>query len=85
MQLKDSTTNNRKCKLHLGANVVDSGTFFRVWAPKCHQIDVVIEGKNDLVFPLEKKLPRSSENHLAAGIIGTFLVPSSASLNCARV
>jgi maltooligosyltrehalose trehalohydrolase len=31
--------------LHLGATLHESGTTFRVWAPRCRTVDVVIEGR----------------------------------------
>lgn len=40
-------------KLNLGANFNQGQVYFRVWAPKCQQIDVVIEGQ-DRTIPLEK-------------------------------
>jgi maltooligosyltrehalose trehalohydrolase len=41
-------------RLGVGAEVQATGVFFRVWAPKCHQVEVVIEyGHNpDRVIPL---------------------------------
>jgi maltooligosyltrehalose trehalohydrolase len=31
--------------LHLGATLQETGTTFRVWAPRCRSVDVVIEGR----------------------------------------
>jgi maltooligosyltrehalose trehalohydrolase len=31
--------------LHLGASVQDDGTTFRVWAPKCRSVDVLLDGR----------------------------------------
>src|SRR5687767_4732891 len=31
--------------LHLGATVQEAGVGFRVWAPRCRSVDVVIEGR----------------------------------------
>jgi maltooligosyltrehalose trehalohydrolase len=36
--------------LHLGATVRDDGVMFRVWAPRCRAIDVVIEGRRPLAL-----------------------------------
>jgi maltooligosyltrehalose trehalohydrolase len=37
--------------LHLGATVHDTGTTFRVWAPRCQAIEVVIEGRRPVPLP----------------------------------
>jgi maltooligosyltrehalose trehalohydrolase len=34
--------------LHLGATVQESGTLFRVWAPRCRSVEVVIEGRRPM-------------------------------------
>jgi len=34
--------------LHLGATVRDDGVMFRVWAPRCRTVEVVIEGRRPL-------------------------------------
>jgi maltooligosyltrehalose trehalohydrolase len=34
--------------IHLGATLQDSGTTFRVWAPRCRSIEVVIEGRRPM-------------------------------------
>jgi maltooligosyltrehalose trehalohydrolase len=39
--------------LHLGATLTETGTTFRVWAPGCQTIDVVIEGRRPL--PLARR------------------------------
>jgi len=39
-------------RLGLGAEVRSEGVFFRVWAPKCQRVEVVIEGGHEYVFPL---------------------------------
>src|SRR6266513_5112948 len=36
--------------LHLGATVRDDGVMFRVWAPRCQTLDVVIEGRRPLAL-----------------------------------
>lgn len=41
-------------KLNLGANLDSEGVSFRVWAPKCKQIDVVLQ-QDQQVIPLEKQ------------------------------
>src|SRR5204862_8093579 len=33
---------------HLGATVRDDGTMFRVWAPQCRTLEVIIEGRRPL-------------------------------------
>src|SRR5688572_15493592 len=38
----------RPCSLHIGANVLpQGGAHFRVWAPRRHTVEVVIEGGDD--------------------------------------
>jgi maltooligosyltrehalose trehalohydrolase len=39
--------------LHLGATLTETGTTFRVWAPACQTMDVVIEGRRPL--PLARR------------------------------
>ena len=39
--------------LHLGATLQDTGTTFRVWAPRCQVIEVVIEGRRPV--PLARR------------------------------
>src|SRR6185436_1936969 len=34
-----------KRRFPIGAEVVDDGVHFRVWAPKCARVDVVVDGK----------------------------------------
>jgi len=34
-----------RASLHLGATVRDDGVMFRVWAPRCRTLDVIIEGR----------------------------------------
>jgi maltooligosyltrehalose trehalohydrolase len=36
--------------LHLGATLNESGTVFRVWAPRCRAIDVAIEGRRPMAL-----------------------------------
>lgn len=43
-----------KWNLPLGAHVRKEGVFFRIWAPKCSQIDVIIESDENKIFPLNK-------------------------------
>jgi maltooligosyltrehalose trehalohydrolase len=38
--------NSPGASLHLGATPNDTGTTFRVWAPRCRTVDVVIEGRH---------------------------------------
>jgi maltooligosyltrehalose trehalohydrolase len=41
-------TNERHCSLHIGANILpQGGTNFRVWAPRRHSVEVVIEDGAD--------------------------------------
>ena len=54
--------------LHLGATTRDDGIVFRVWAPRCQTIDVIIEGRRPL--PLTRHEDGLFEAHvpgLAAG------------------
>jgi maltooligosyltrehalose trehalohydrolase len=37
--------NSLGASLHLGATLQETGTTFRVWAPRCQAVDVVIEGR----------------------------------------
>jgi len=37
---------------NLGADVISDGVRFRIWAPKCRRVDVLIEGQPDLSAPL---------------------------------
>jgi maltooligosyltrehalose trehalohydrolase len=49
----------RHCPLHIGANILpQGGTSFRVWAPRRHSVEIVIEGgpergSNGRIFELE--------------------------------
>jgi maltooligosyltrehalose trehalohydrolase len=43
----------RGWRLNLGATVQEGGVHFRVWAPKCHRVDVVIEGSASITLPLK--------------------------------
>jgi maltooligosyltrehalose trehalohydrolase len=36
--------------LHLGATLEETGTTFRVWAPRCRSLDVVIEGRRPMAL-----------------------------------
>jgi maltooligosyltrehalose trehalohydrolase len=51
-------TNERYCPLHIGANILpQGGTYFCVWAPRRHSVEVVIEGgaeqgSNGMIFEL---------------------------------
>jgi len=38
--------------LHLGAMLQDTGTTFRVWAPRCRSVEVVIEGRRPMPLTL---------------------------------
>ena len=42
-------------KLDLGANWDVEGVSFRVWAPKCKQIDVILQNETHQIIPLERK------------------------------
>jgi maltooligosyltrehalose trehalohydrolase len=50
--------------LHLGASVQDDGATFRVWAPKCRTVDVLVEGRRP-----ERMVPRE-DGLFEAGIPG---------------
>ena len=41
-------------KLDLGANWDVEGVSFRVWAPKCKQIDAVLQNETHQIIPLER-------------------------------
>src|SRR5205814_3235954 len=39
-----------RASLHLGATVRDDGVMFRVWAPRCRTLEVIIEGRRPLAL-----------------------------------
>jgi maltooligosyltrehalose trehalohydrolase len=45
----------RDRKLPIGAELLKAGTHFRVWAPKCHEVAVVSEGRRSDRFALERE------------------------------
>jgi maltooligosyltrehalose trehalohydrolase len=49
--------------LHLGATLHDGGTTFRVWAPRCRSVEVVLEGRKP--EPLETRGDGTFERALA--------------------
>src|SRR3954454_24219894 len=58
--------------LDLGATVVAEGVRFRVWAPKCQRVEVVIEGERATLFPLsveEDGYFSGTVPHLSAGAL----------------
>jgi maltooligosyltrehalose trehalohydrolase len=55
---------NREWQSHLGAEVVVEGVRFRVWAPKCKSVKVVVEGERSTPFPLTPE-----DNGYFSGII----------------
>lgn len=56
-----------KRKFPIGAEVVKSGVHFRVWAPKCKNVELVLEGKEKDAFALEKE-PENYFSVLAKGV-----------------
>jgi len=58
--------------LDLGATIVAEGVRFRVWAPKCQRVEVVIEGERATLFPLsveEDGYFSGTVPHLSAGAL----------------
>ena len=58
--------------LNLGAEVQADGVFFRVWAPQCQCVEVVIEGSPERVFPLASDADgyfSGLVSHLTAGVL----------------
>ncbi len=43
---------NTTWRLGLGAEVLSDGVRFRVWAPRCKSVDVIIENENGAIIPL---------------------------------
>ena len=59
-------------RLDLGAEVRAEGVFFRVWAPKCQRVEVVIENDDKQVFPLVAETDgyfSGLVSHLTAGAL----------------
>jgi maltooligosyltrehalose trehalohydrolase len=55
--------------LHLGATLQETGTLFRVWAPLCRAVDVVIEGRRpQALSPREQGLFELSVPGIGAGL-----------------
>ena len=55
--------------LHLGAMLQETGTTFRVWAPRCRSIEVVIEGRRPMALtPREEGLFELAVLGIAAGM-----------------
>jgi maltooligosyltrehalose trehalohydrolase len=52
--------------LHLGATLHETGTTFRVWAPRCRTVDVVIEGRR----PVPLRVGANGLFELAIGGLG---------------
>src|ERR671918_500610 len=54
--------------LHLGATLQETGTMFRVWAPRCRSVDVVIEGRRpEPLTPRDDNLFERAIPGIAAG------------------
>ena len=55
--------------LHLGATLQETGTIFRVWAPRCTSLDVVIEGRRPMpLSPRDHGLFELQVPGIAAGM-----------------
>lgn len=55
MMLRSKTSLPTNWKMNLGAQWDPEGVDFRVWAPKCRHIDVVIQNEHQQIVPLEKQ------------------------------
>jgi hypothetical protein len=59
-------------RLESGAEVQAEGVFFRVWAPKCQRVDVVVEDDTEHPFPLASETGgyfSDLVSHLTAGAL----------------
>ena len=61
--------NSSRASLHLGASVREGGVAFRVWAPACRSVDVVIDGRRPLSMTCEADGTfEATVSGLAAGV-----------------
>jgi maltooligosyltrehalose trehalohydrolase len=67
----------KRFEMTLGATVQEKGTSFKVWAPKCKEIDVVIQNESNEIYPLMKKEDGyfiSHIPHLKAGMLYRYRI-----------
>ena len=61
--------NSSRASLHLGATVREDGVAFRVWAPACRSVDVVVDGRRPLSMTREADGTfEATVSGLAAGV-----------------